>query len=193
MNAGKGAAQMAERNLTILMTAVACFGLARAADLPGEILMPTLLAPPELIILAAAPAPDLTDPRLPETVFISQSNPAVVNPFGGFRPPADPGKAFFDVNLVALVALNIADYASTREALKYPGLHEFNPAVAPFTRNPAAFAAVKIGTTALTYWCLKALFKKNRTMAWVLTTASNLLLSYAVANNLQMIRRARAR
>jgi hypothetical protein len=173
--------------------AAACFGLARAVDVPTEILMPTALGPPELIVLASAPAPDLTDLRLPETVFLSQSIPAVLNPFGGFRPGADPDKVFFEVNLVALVALNIADFASTREALKYPGLHEFNPLVAPFAKNAAAFAAVKIGTTALTYWCMKGLFKKNRTMAWVLTTASNLVLSYAVANNLQMIQRARAR
>ncbi|MGZ4886631.1 MAG: DUF5658 family protein [Candidatus Aminicenantales bacterium] len=131
---------MAKRTLTFLIMAVACFGLARAADIA-----------------------------------------------------ADPGKAFFNVNLVALVALNIADYASTREALKYPGLHEFSPLVAPFARNPAAFAAVKLGTTALTYWCMKALFKKNRMVAWALTMASNLVLSYAVANNLQMIQRARAR
>jgi len=184
---------MAKRTLALLIMAMACFSLARAADIPAEILTPTVLAPPELIILAPAPAPDLTDLRLPETVFVSHSNPAAFNPFGGFRPAADPGKAFFDVNLAALVALNIADYVSTREALKYRGLHEFNPLVAPFAKNPAAFAAVKIGTTALTYWCMKALFKKNRTMAWVLTTATNLVLSYAVANNLQMIQRARAR
>ena len=184
---------MAKKILTFLIVAAACFGLARAADVPTEILIPTVLDPPELTVLASAPGPDLTDLRLPEAVFVPQSNPVVLNPFGGFKPAADPGKAFFDVNLVALVALNIADYASTREALKYPGLHEFNPLVAPFAKNAAAFAAVKIGTTALTYWCMKGLFKKNRTMAWVLTTASNLVLSYAVANNLQMIQRARAR
>jgi len=184
---------MAKKNLTFLIMAMACFGLARAADFPAETLIPTLVNPQELIILASAPAPDLVDLRLAEPVFVPQADPAILNPFGGFRPAADPGKAFFDVNLLALVALNIADYISTREALKYPGLHEFNPLVAPFARNPAAFAAIKVGTTALTYWCMKALFKKNRTMAWVLTTASNLVLSYAVANNLQMIQRARAR
>jgi hypothetical protein len=184
---------MAKRILTYLILATACFGMARAADIPAETLIPTLLDPPEFIVLSAAPAPDLMDLKMAEPVFAPQEYPAIPNPFSGFRPAADPGKAFFDVNLVALVALNIADYASTREALKYPGLHEFNPLVAPFAKNPAAFAAVKIGTTALAYWCMKALFKKNRTIAWVLTTASNLVLSYALANNLQMIQRARVR
>jgi hypothetical protein len=62
----------------------------------------------------------------------------------------------------------------------------------PFVKSPAAFAAVKIGTTALTYWSMKALFKKNKTVAWVLTTASNVLMSYAVASNMQRIHQARA-
>jgi len=82
---------MAKRILAFLIMAMACFGLARAADIPAETLMPTVLDPPELLILASAPAPDLTDLRLPETVFVSQSNPALLNPFGGFRPAADPG------------------------------------------------------------------------------------------------------
>ena len=57
--------------------------------------------------------------------------------------------------------------------------------------NPAAFAAIKFGTTALTYFSMKAIFKKNKTVAWVLTTATNFLLSYVVANNLQQIQKAK--
>jgi len=184
---------MAKKILIVLLATCASLGVVRGADFPAETLVLTVLNPPELVILAAAPAPDLADLLLAEPVFLPQPDPAILDPFIGFRPAADPGKALFDVNLMALVALNIADYVSTREALKYPGLHEFNPLMAPFAKSPAAFAAVKIGTTALTYWCMKALFKKNRTVAWVLTTASNLVLSYALANNLQMIQRARAR
>jgi hypothetical protein len=176
-----------------LIISSAFFGLAQGADSPAQTLVPTVLNPPELTILAATPAPDLTDLKLAEPVFAPQADPAVPNPFRGYGRSADPEKALFNVNLVALVVLNIADYASTRQALKYAGLHESNPLMAPFAKSPAAFAAVKIGTTVLTYWCMHALFKKNRTMAWVLTTASNLVLSYAVANNLQAIQRARAR
>jgi len=39
---------------------------------------------------------------------------------------------------------------------------------------------------------MKALFKKNRTMAWIMTTASNALLSYVIANNMRLIQGARA-
>jgi hypothetical protein len=40
---------------------------------------------------------------------------------------------------------------------------------------------------------MKALFKKNKTVAWVMTTASNVLLSYVVANNYRLIQGARVR
>ncbi|OGD14301.1 MAG: hypothetical protein A2W20_08640 [Candidatus Aminicenantes bacterium RBG_16_66_30] len=110
-----------------------------------------------------------------------------------FRPPVRSGKALFDANLVLMVGLNIADYISTREALKYPGLGETNPLMKPFVKSPLAFAAIKAGTTALTYWSMKSIFKRNKTVAWVMTTASNVLLSYVVANNVRLIQGARAR
>jgi hypothetical protein len=63
----------------------------------------------------------------------------------------------------------------------------------PFVKSPLAFAAAKLGTTALSYWSMKSLFKRNRTVAWIMTTASNALLSYVVANNCRLIQGARAR
>jgi hypothetical protein len=110
-----------------------------------------------------------------------------------FKPSAKSGKALFDANLVLMVGLNIADYFSTREALKYPGLTETNPLMKPFVKSPAAFAAIKFGTTALSYWSMKAIFKRNKTVAWIMTTASNALLSYVVANNMRLVQGARAR
>jgi len=107
----------------------------------------------------------------------------------GLRPG---GKTLFEANLILMIGLNAADYFSTREALKYPGLEESNPIMKPFVKSPAAFAAVKIGTTALSYIGFKALFKRNKTAAWILTTATNALLSYVVANNMRLIQRARA-
>jgi hypothetical protein len=110
-----------------------------------------------------------------------------------YNPIAKPGQALFDANLVLMVGLNVADYISTREALKYPGLSEANPLMKPFVKSPLAFAAAKLGTTALSYWSMKSLFKRNRTVAWIMTTASNALLSYVVANNCRLIHGARIR
>ena len=96
------------------------------------------------------------------------------------------GDALFKVNLGAMVALNAADYFSTLACLKHPGLTEGNPLLKPFVKSPVAFAAAKIGVTALSYVALKSIFKKSKPMAWIVSTASNLFLSYVVSNNLRL-------
>jgi len=101
--------------------------------------------------------------------------------------------ALFTSSLITFTALNVADYFSTREALKYPGLEEGNPFLKPFVKNPYVFAAVKLGISALSYYSLKGLFKKDKRMAWVMSLASNLALSYVVANNFRMIHKAQGR
>ena len=63
----------------------------------------------------------------------------------------------------------------------------------PFVKNALVFAAVKAGTTALSVWGMKSLFKRDRKTAWVMTTLSNFLLSYVVANNMRLISRTRPR
>jgi hypothetical protein len=163
-----------------------------ASETSSETLIATSLGPPIAISVTATPLPAPFDFTAAEPTLAMQTSTFLPKPAVLGRSP-DPGKTLFNVNLVALVALNIADYVTTREALKCSGLSEVNPLMKPFVNSPAAFAAIKIATTALTYWSFKALFKKNRTMAWVLTTTSNVLLSYVVANNIQMIKGARIR
>jgi hypothetical protein len=147
-----------------------------ASVLPNPLPSPTL-APLEILVAEPAPAPQIiAPPRIPAFGIARRTAPSL-----------------FDANLALMVGLNVADYFSTRAALKYPGLEETNPLMRPFSRNPAAFAAIKLGTTALTYLSFKAIFKKNKTVAWVMTTATNCLLSYVVANNVRLIQAARAR
>jgi len=99
--------------------------------------------------------------------------------------------SFFQVSLITFIALNVIDYYSTREALKYPGLKEGNPLLLPFVKDPYIFATVKFGLTALSYFNMKAIYKKNKKVAWVVTTISNFALSYIVINNLRLIQRAK--
>jgi hypothetical protein len=63
----------------------------------------------------------------------------------------------------------------------------------PFVKNAVLFAAVKGGITVLSVWGMKSLFKRSKTTAWVMTTVSNLLLSYVVSNNMRLISRMRPR
>jgi hypothetical protein len=93
----------------------------------------------------------------------------------------------FNVNLAYMAALNVADYFTTREALKYEELVEANPIMRPFVGNDLAFAAVKAGLAAGSYFLLKGLYKKNKPLAWAASLVANVALSYVVVNNLRMI------
>lgn len=130
-------------------------------------------------VASPAPAPAFT---LPINIVRPQG-------FGGARLE----KGFFTASLGAMIALNVADYITTRQALKYSGLSEGNPLMKPFVKNPYVFAAVKGGITVLSVWGMNKLFKRDRKMAWVMTTVSNFLLSYVVANNMRLVSRMRPR
>jgi hypothetical protein len=178
--------------ITLAMLAISAGSFA-AVDPASEVLLVTALVPATAldwpVLPEARPVELLVEEAVPATALrltIPRTIPA-------FKPSARSGKALFDANLVLMVGLNVADYFSTREALKYPGLAETNPLMKPFVKSPAAFAAIKFGTTALSYLSMKAIFKRNKTVAWIMTTTSNALLSYVVANNMRLIQGARAR
>jgi len=99
---------------------------------------------------------------------------------------AATGDTLFNVNLATMVALNAADYFSTSACLKHAGLQEGNPLMKPFVKSPVLFAAAKIGITTVSYIALKSLYKKNKPLAWVVSFASNLALSYVVSNNIRL-------
>ena len=96
-------------------------------------------------------------------------------------------KSFFTASLVSILALNVADYISTRKALKYEGVTERNSFLKPFVNNDLAFLAVKMGLTAGNHYLLQKLHKSNKTLAWIVSIASNFILSYVVVNNFKII------
>ncbi|MBD3413456.1 MAG: hypothetical protein GF421_03370 [Candidatus Aminicenantes bacterium] len=102
------------------------------------------------------------------------------------------GKSLFEASLITNLALNAADYFTTQEALKYDGLEEGNPLMKPFVKNDLTFAAVKIGLTVSNYFIMKKLYKKNKALAWVVSIASNLVLSYVVSSNMTHIHEAKS-
>ena len=97
------------------------------------------------------------------------------------------GNSLYTASLLTLTALNIADYVSTVKAIQLPGLEEGNPIMRPFTRNILLFSAVKLGITALDFYLLKNIYKKNKTLGWVLSIAGNFAMSYVVSNNIRKI------
>jgi len=127
-------------------------------------------------------------PTTPETNF-----PETYKFVQGYRKRRRFESTLFEASLIANVALNAADYFSTREALKYEGLEEGNPLMKPFVKNDLTFAAVKIGMTMTNYFVMKKLFKRNKTLAWIASIVSNMALSYVVSNNMSHIYEARNR
>lgn len=101
--------------------------------------------------------------------------------------------SLYTTSLIALTALNVADYFSTLKALKYEGLKEANPLMKPFTKNTYLFTAVKLGLTAYNFHYMKNLHRKNKRLAWAVSLIANFAMTYIVANNIRMIHEAQRR
>ena len=198
--------QAMKRKLAGLIAAVLVIGMPLTAvaangDLASEVRLlvtavaaPSILAGPDFIrtapvAAAAAASPALAAPASPSSVLPF----AVQRPFRDMFRGEKTERALFNSTLLAMAAINVADYVSTKQALKIPGSYEANPLMKPFVKNEFAFAAIKAGTTAVTYFGMKKLFKTNKTLAWVLTTAASFVTSYAVYNNMKLVQRFRAR
>jgi len=97
----------------------------------------------------------------------------------------------FTASLGLTVALNLGDYFTTREALRYPNLVEANPALVNITKNPLLFAGVKIVASALSLYLLDQIYKRSKPLGWVMSVAVNSLLTYAVINNYRAIQLAK--
>jgi len=127
-------------------------------------------------------------PTIPETNY-----PETYKFVQDYRKRHKFESTLFEASLIANLALNAADYFSTREALKYEGLEEGNPLMKPFVKNDFTFAAVKIGVSLTSYFMMKKLFKRNKTLAWITSIVSNLALSYVVSSNMAHINEVRIR
>jgi len=103
------------------------------------------------------------------------------------------GNNIFNASMFSFVALNAVDYFTTNEALKYMGVGEGNPLLKNIVRDPTKFGIFKLGITAFSYWNMKSLHKKNKTLAWIFSIASNALMYYVVTCNVDVINRATAR
>jgi hypothetical protein len=126
--------------------------------------------------LAQAPAPINFKPQAPSLEII---------------PGSSFGNSVFKASLALNLVLNAGDYFTTREALRYPGTMEGNPVLKGIVGNPIAFAAVKLGATALSVYLLNSIYKKNKTLGWIMSMVANSVLAYAVVNNYRAIQIAR--
>ncbi len=106
--------------------------------------------------------------------------------------PRQRGSAGFTAALASTVILHAADYYSTVNALKYSSLEEGNIFMKKIVNNQLLFGAIKLGVAGLQVTLLKGLYKKNKTLAWVVGTVMNVALSGVIANNFSKTRKAKA-
>ncbi len=134
-------------------------------------------------------APDGTDQLESQPFVLTEVATTPVQEQTMQAPPqiSNLQNSLYTSSLIALTALNVADYITTVKALKHKELEEENPAMKPIAKNIYLFTAVKLGVAALDIYILRNLYKKNKPLAWVLSVAANFAMSYVVANNLKMI------
>jgi len=195
---------MRKTSILAAMTILALFASSAFAETVessfASYLIETALAPNVPSALANLDLIPIPDKELSYTELgnVNLSPKNIVYGFGGGYSNRDfstssMGDKLFTVSLVSLVALNVADYFSTMEALKHPGLSEGNPLMKTFVKSPLAFAAIKVGISTLSFLSMKSLYRKNRPLAWVLSTAANFAMSYVVSNNLRLIDKIKGR
>jgi hypothetical protein len=192
----QGVETMKKSILIIVM--IFCGVLPAAAEETIDYALTATVLPPRFpspldgldLIPTAVSKTALSTPNLnPNQVSINPGHRYLIQ---GLRT-SDIGDTAFDASLVVMVALNVADYFSTKEALKYPGLSEGNPLMKPFVKDPLVFAAAKAGFTLFSYWNLKSVYKKSKALGWVLSVAGNFAMSYIVSNNYRLISQAQGR
>ncbi len=159
---------------------------------------------PQLTFTPVAPAAELVwkprpfsqpseTPSLKE-ILLKSSDPVLPEKLTAWYEKLDRRErleeSLFNASAWALIALNAADFISTRKALRYDCLVEGNPLMKPFTKNDLTFAAVKTGITVGNHFLMKTLYRQNKRTAWFVSLFSNFVMSYIVVNNFRMIRKA---
>ena len=54
-------------------------------------------------------------------------------------------------------------------------------------KSPLLFAGVKLGVSAISIFLLDRIYQKNKTLGWIMTTITNSVMGYVVANNMRVI------
>jgi hypothetical protein len=139
-------------------------------------------------------AVDRLEPAAVENEAFSEPSPRIATPFVAPRLGGGSvlGNSLFKSTLAMGVALQVADYFLTKEALRYQGAAEGNPLMKGAVKNPYVFAAVKVGASAVSVFLLSTIYKKNKTLGWILSTVTNSLMTYVVLHNYGALRQVKA-
>ena len=103
-----------------------------------------------------------------------------------FRAP-EPGRPAALVPMYAsFVTLQALDFVSTTRALSNPNASEANPVMRGVVGSPAAFLAVKAGSTAATIWIAEKWRRKHPVRAMIFMASTNAAMAAVVAHNMSL-------
>lgn len=97
----------------------------------------------------------------------------------------------FTFSLALCVGLNMADCVISLNMASLPGIYEVNPMARLAIKSPPLFIAFKGLTSFIIYEGLSKLWKRNRTVSWIAVLVLDAALSFAVYNNLHLMREIR--
>jgi uncharacterized protein DUF5658 len=168
------------------MSRIVCISLVVVCLAAGQ--AAAQVSPPD--VAAASPSgplnPEVPRPAVAQLAAAAPVAAPVIIDGQLFRAP-EPGRPAALVPMYAsFVTLQALDFVSTTRALSNANAYEANPVMRGVVGSPAAFLAVKAGSTAATIWIAEKWRKKHPVRAMIFMASTNAAMAAVVAHNMSI-------
>ena len=164
------------------MSRIVCISLVVVCLAAGQ--AAAQVSPPDA---AVAPPSGPLNPEAPRPAVaqLAAAAPVAINS-QLFRAP-EPGRPAALVPMYAsFVTLQALDFVSTTRALSNANAYEANPVMRGVVGSPAAFLAVKAGSTAATIWIAEKWRRKHPVRAMIFMASTDAAMAAVVAHNMSI-------
>ena len=164
------------------MSRIVCISLVVVCLAAGQ--AAAQVSPPDAAVASPSGPLNPEAPR-PAVAQLAATAPVTINS-QLFRAP-EPGRPAALVPMYAsFVTLQALDFVSTTRALSNPNASEANPVMRGVVGSPAAFLAVKAGSTAATIWIAEKWRRKHPVRAMIFMASTNAAMAAVVAHNMSL-------
>ena len=164
------------------MSRIVCISLVVVCLSAGQ--AAAQVSPPDAAVASPSGPLNPEAPR-PAVAQLAATAPVAINS-QLFRAP-EPGRPAALVPMYAsFVTLQALDFVSTTRALSSPNAYEANPVMRGVVGSPAAFLAVKAGSTAATIWIAEKWRRKHPVRAMIFMASTNAAMAAVVAHNMSL-------
>jgi len=164
------------------MSRIVCISLVVVCLAAGQ--AAAQVSPPDAAVASPSGPLNPEAPR-PAVAQLAAAAPVAINS-QLFRAP-EPGRPAALVPMYAsFVTLQALDFVSTTRALSNPNASEANPVMRGVVGSPAAFLAVKAGSTAATIWIAEKWRRKHPVRAMIFMASTNAAMAAVVAHNMSL-------